>query len=137
MKYEKDFFMKINCHANEWRETLRLEGSKNKWRIFYNKMDNNKYIYFEKLFQNRNNRKILAMTLQVVLLINSNTFLQHYSKTQQWNIKKPSIYFCILFLLFQLSYKYFFFYLLSHLTKQIWRCIHWHTLFVIFNKLNL
>lgn len=96
MKYEKDFFMKINCHANEWRETLRLEGSKNKWRIFYNKMDNNKYIYFEKLFQNRNNWKILAMTLQVVLLINSNTFLQHYSKTQQWNIKKPSVYFYIL-----------------------------------------
>lgn len=43
MKYEKDFFMKINCHANEWRETLHLEGSKNKWRILYNKMDNNKY----------------------------------------------------------------------------------------------
>lgn len=43
MKYEKDFFMKINCHANEWRETLHLEGSKNKWRILYNKMDNNNY----------------------------------------------------------------------------------------------
>lgn len=39
----KIFFMKINCHANEWRETLHLEGSKNKWRILYNKMDNNKY----------------------------------------------------------------------------------------------
>lgn len=102
-----------------WNPSFR--GEQKKWRIFYNKMDNNKYIYFEKLFQNRNNWKILAMTLQVVLLINSNTFLQRYSKTQQWNIKKPSIYFYILFLLFQLSYKYFFFYLLSHLMKQIWR----------------
>lgn len=132
MKYEKDFFMKINCHANEWRETLRLEGSKRNGEYFTIRW------IITSIYISKNCSKIVIIEKfwQVVLLINSNTFL-HYSKTQQWNIKKPSIYFYILFLLFQLSYKYFFFYLLSHLTKQIWRCIHWHTLFVIFNKLNL
>lgn len=56
MKYEKDFFMKINCHANEWRETLHLEGSKNKWRwIITSITENHSIIYHRSLMSNRFN----------------------------------------------------------------------------------
>lgn len=128
MKYEKDFFMKINCHANEWRETLRLEGSKRNGEYFTIRW------IITSIYISKNCSKIVIIEKfwQVVLLINSNTFL-HYSKTQQWNIKKPSVYFYILWF----NYLINIFFSIYYLTKQIWRCIHWHTLFVIFNKLNL
>lgn len=84
MKYEKDFFMKINCHANEWRETLHLEGSKNKWRIFYNKMDNNKYNrIFRKIdnvpkyLKNFGNYKLFIIYL---IAIRFTTLFKKYSK---------------------------------------------------------